>query len=305
MGSATSPSAQTSLVFLTGDFCSGSTLLFTLFRHAQERYHTLYEPMHEQLLHWLAWPLRPYENHFNLGNYTTEYRGFDRIGHLFDPAWGASRLAAGPDDDDGDLYRYLSYLIGTAFGRSSHVALKENRFTFRMAWLRARFPAAKVVHVYRDRDQQWRSMLRRVQAHVGREDIGQDSPDFRGFNIAPWCDDLAPIYPELARENFGDGYSRFCALWQLSKSENQRHADVSLDFAELTDDFDNAWARIAEAVGLTTPASALRPLVVKSSAKPKPRAAASRARQFLDRGGRRYAEIRVASLARRRARLSN
>ena len=148
-------------------------------------------------------------------------------------------------------------------------------------------------------------MLRRVQAHVGQDDIGQDSPDFRGFNIGPWCDDLAPVYPELARENFDDGYSRFCALWQLSKSENEQYADVSIDFAELTEDFDTTWGRIADVVGLGTPASVLRPLVVPSSAKLKPRRSISRAQGLLDRGGRRYAEIRVARLERRRARLSS
>jgi hypothetical protein len=145
--------------------------------------------------------------------------------------------------------------------------------------------------------------LRRVQASVGCEDVGQDSPDFLGFNIGPWCDQLASRYPELARENFGNGYERFCALWQLSKAENQRHADVSVDYAELTEDFGAAWGRIAEAVGLATPAERLHPLVVSAADKPQGGLRSlSRTRRLVDRGGRRYAELRVARDERRRAR---
>src|SRR5262249_39028316 len=135
-------------------------------------YHCLYEPLHELLPEYLYWPLRTYEHHFYVRDYFAEYRGFRRIPALFDPAWGTSGLYLPADADAPELHRYLSYLIETAFTRRSKVLLKFNRATFRLAWLRAQFPEATVVHIWRAPEAQWRSVVRRGQAHFGREDIG-------------------------------------------------------------------------------------------------------------------------------------
>src|SRR3954453_23020529 len=72
---AEDPPAMSNLVFLSGDFCSGSTLLFTLFRKAGA-YYCLYEPLHEDILEYLIWPLNVYEHHYFVENYHSEYRGF-------------------------------------------------------------------------------------------------------------------------------------------------------------------------------------------------------------------------------------
>src|SRR5262249_36166692 len=107
---------MSNLVFLSGDFCSGSTLLFTLFR-ATGKYHCLYEPLHPRLREYLIWPFRAYEHHYFVKDYFNEFAGFNRIDDLFNPAWAQSNLYLTAESRADDLYRFLSYLIGTAFGR--------------------------------------------------------------------------------------------------------------------------------------------------------------------------------------------
>jgi Sulfotransferase family len=288
------------LVFVSGDFSSGTTLLFTMFRHT-ERCHCLYEPLHERLLPWLVRPPRAYEGHAFVGSYFAEYKGYTRIPDLFDPEWGVSGLHLSADADQAALYRYLTYIIGTAFGQAPRVVLKENRFAFRLPWLRARFPAARVVHVYRDLDEQWESIVRRVQERLGRADVGQDRVDFMGFRMAAWCDDLEATYPELAAERSSSGYERFSKLWHLSKREQEKYADVSIALDDLRSDFPRACARISDAVGFELDVHGLSALLATGSREPPSR---NRLRleldRLVDRAGARYAEARVSRAARNR-----
>lgn len=285
------------LVFVSGDFSSGTTLLFTLFRQT-EGTHCLYEPLHEKLLPWLVWPPRVYEGHAFVSSYFAEYKGFDRITDLFDPAWGVSGLHLDPDERAEELHRYLSYLIGTAFGRAPHVVLKENRFTFRLGWLRSNFPRARIVNIWRDRDAQWQSWVRRAQEHLGREDVGQDSVDFMAFRLAAWCDDLQSVYPELAAERSSSGYERFSKLWDLSRREHEQHADVCVELGTLRSDFAGSCARISDAVGIELDPARLGRLVAPEQRSTQPRSRI-RAGRLLDRAGMRYAEARVRRQLRR------
>ena len=161
------------LVFTTGGFSSGSTLLFTVFRKAGEFY-CLYEPLHERLMEHRYGNLRAYEHHYFVEEYFSEYRGFTELTHLH-AAMAGTNLFLPATAPAPDLYRYLSYLIGMSFGRNPKVLLKENRLTFRLGWIRAQFPVAKVVHVYRDCDAQWKSTVRRAQAFYGTKDVGQEN----------------------------------------------------------------------------------------------------------------------------------
>src|SRR3974390_1625387 len=121
-------------VFLTGDFCSGSTLLYTLFKETGQ-YHCLYEPLHALLREYLIWPLRVYEHHYFVKDYFNEYKGYSEIDNLFDPRWATHGLHLNQDDKAEDMYRYLSYLIDTSFRRKDKVLLKFNRVAFRLPWL--------------------------------------------------------------------------------------------------------------------------------------------------------------------------
>jgi hypothetical protein len=286
---------MSNLVFVTGDFCSGSTLMFTLFRHTRE-YHCLYEPLHERLPEYLIWPLRTYEHHYFADDYFREFKDFRRVGDLFEPRWSTSGLYLDENDRADALYRYLSYLIGASFARSPKVLLKENRFSFRLAWLKARFPSAKIVHIYRRKEDQWGSMVRRGQAALGRSDIGQDSVHFHGFNVARWCEDLQSRYPELAAHRSQTGFERFSKLWEASFAEQQRHADISIDYATLTRAFAATSERLRECVGCEFDLASLGRLVVTDGAATPTGPGSARlgyVRDRIDRVGRRYASFRM------------
>jgi hypothetical protein len=288
---------MSNLVFVNGDYCSGTTLLFTLFRKSGQ-YYSLYEPLHERLLEYLIWPLLPDDHHFFVGHYHSELKGFDKIPELFDPRWGNSSLYLPPDAKADGLYRYLDYLVGTGFTRGPRVMLKENRFTFRLGWLRRNFPQAKFVHIYRSKEDQWKSILRRVRGHLGREDVGQDSVHFNGFCIATWCEDLKSEFPELDAKNSKNGYERFCKLWELSFAENRRYADISVDYGELTHDFENS----ADAMWKAISAPPIRMAALKQYVIPpeehkptaiRPASVSEKSKMLLYRAGRKYAKLRV------------
>ncbi len=288
---------MSNLVFVSGDFCSGSTLLFTLFRKTGQ-YYSLYEPLHELLLQYLFWPLEPDDHHFFVGNYHSEFKGFNKIPTLFNPRWGNSGLYLPAEEDADDLYRYLTYITGTAFGRSKNVMLKENRFTFRLGWLRAKFPHAKIVHIYRNTEAQWKSNLRRVRAWRGAEDVGQENAGYNGFNVATWCEDLKAQFPELDVANFQTGYQRFAKLWELSFIENQRYADISIDYDELVRNFEATCKQLWDCIGARGIDTArLKQFVVPSeSQKPasiRASGAAQRVKRFIYRAGMKYARVRV------------
>ncbi len=286
---------MSNLVFLSGDFSSGTTVLFTLFRTTGDFY-CLYEPLHEKLPEYLVYPLRPDEHHLFVEPYFKEYRRFREIPRLFKPEWAVNRLHLRPDEDAPDLERYLRYLVETASTRRDRVMLKDNRFTFRLGWLKARFPEAKIVHIYRDKEKQWASIVRRGQEWLGREDIGQGSVDFAGFVVAEWCEDLKATYPELEASRSTSGFERYSKLWDLSFAEHRRHADVSVDLSALIHDFEATCAQIGDAIGYSFDTGRLEPLVVS----PERHAAAAdgrlrvRALELIDGAGRKYAKARVA-----------
>jgi len=252
---------MSNLVLVSGDFCSGSTFLFTLFRKTDE-YYCLYEPLHPKLKGYLIRPPPVYEHHFFVKDYFAEYKGFNKVKALFNPDWAHKGLWMTREDEGDDLYRYLSYLIGSAFGRRSKVLLKFNRMTFRLDWLRARFPQAKIVHIFRDKKAEWNSIVKRMQQWFGREDVGQANVNFNHFDLAFWCEDLKGQFPQLDARNSSTGYERFCKLWELSLAAHRRHADISIDYADLTHDFEATCKRLFDAVGCCADVATLKPLVI-------------------------------------------
>ena len=241
---------MSNLVFVTGDYCSGSTLVSTLFRKSG-KYYCLYEPLHARLPEFLI--LRPnsdpYDHHFFAEDNYREMARFDRIADLHSPKWGLSNLYLRPDADADDLYRYMSYVIGSSFGSFPRVMFKENCIAFRLGWIRAKFPSAKIVHIHRDAESQWRSNVRRAQEFLRKEEVGQDAVTYNGFNVATFCEDLKSTFPELDAGNFSSGYERFQKLWELSYAENRKYADISVSYREITGDFEPTWARVWTCVG--------------------------------------------------------
>ena len=285
---------MSNLVIVSGDFSSGTTLLFTLFRKIGG-YYCLYEPLHEKLLEYLIMPLRVYEHHYFVEDYFVEYKGFSAIPQLFDPMWASNMLYMPPEIQDDALYRYMSYLVGTAFGRSANVMLKENRISLRLGWIRAKFPQAKIIHIYRDKDKQWNSIVRRAQAHVGREDVGQADVTFSGMNIARRCDALKQDFPELDANRSKSGYERFTKLWDIIQAEHHRYADLSVDYGKLTHDFETTFQSVLDCVGAQADIAALKQYVVAPEEQQRLEIQPSRSKwmqRLFDRAARRYAQIR-------------
>jgi hypothetical protein len=295
---------MSNLVFLTGDFCSGSTLLFTLFRATGE-YHCLYEPLHPLLREYLIWPLRTYEHHYFVRDYFNEFAGFQRVGEFFDPSWATHNLYLEADSEAPRLYRYLNYLIETAFTRRSRVLLKFNRMNFRLPWLRTHFPEAKIVHIHRDKQSQWNSIVRRGQEHTGKEDIGQHSPYFGGFQIAAWCEDLKAKFPELDAAASGNGFERFSKLYDLSLAAQRANADISLEYRNLCRNFDVECRRMFGAAGCPADIAPLHSLVIPPEQQKHTLASSGlvlQAEDLIHRAGRKYARLRVSWSDRRQKR---
>ena len=148
-------------------------------------------------------------------------------------------------------------------------------------------------------------MLRRVQAALRREDVGQNDVTFNGFSIHTWCEDLKGSYPELDASNSKTGYERFCKLWDLSFAENCRYADISVDYGDLIKDFEATCERIRDCIGATgIDAARLKQFVVpprnQKRAPVTDLSVAERARRLIYRAGMRYARARVRSSARHR-----
>lgn len=296
---------MSNLIIVTGDFSSGSTLMFTLFRKTGQ-YYCLYEPLHENLLEYLIWPLRVDEHHFFVEDYFTELKGFREIPMLFNRQWGLSDLYSPPTARDDNLYRYLNYLIGTAHGKAPKVMLKENRITFRLGWIRQNYPYAKIIHIHREKQSQWNSVVRRVQAHVGRQDVGQGDVTFEGFRMASWCEALKGRFPELGAENSKTGFERFSKLWELSYVENQRYADISIDYWALTHDFEATCQRMKDCIGGEFEIAPLKQWVVPKEKQKeleiRQPGFKRRVQNLIERTTRKYAKARLAASSLRRER---
>jgi len=252
------------LVFLSGDFSSGSTLLWLLFRKTGA-FHTLYEPLHERLREYLIYPLRSYEHHFFSENYFAEYKGYKEVFKLHSDAWGRSDFYLSEDDNGIELYRYLSYIIGMSFSRQDRVALQFNRVAFRLGWLRKNFPEVPIIHIYREPEKQWDSIVRRSQSHHGREDVGQESVNFSGMGISNWCDQLQEQFPELHAENSNTGYERYLKLYNLSLQQHNLHADLSVKYEDLISNFNEECKKIFNLVDYPADVEYLSQFVVPTS----------------------------------------
>ena len=256
------------LVFLSGDFSSGSTLLWTLFRQTGD-YHCLYEPLHERLREYLIYPLRAYEHHFFSENYFHEYKGFKEIFKLHKDKWGRSDFYLSKDSNAPDLLAYLHYIIGMSFSKKDKVVLQFNRVAFKLPWLREHFPGVPIIEIVRDPEKQWNSIVKRTQTHFGRNEVGQDSVNFMGMGMANWCNHLQQHFPELSADNSQNGYQRFLKLYNLSREQHKQYADLSIRFEDLTTNFKVEAKKIFDQVGYSADLEYLNQFVIPPS-KQKP-----------------------------------
>lgn len=233
-------------IFITARFRSGSTLLWNLFRHLPG--HTAYyEPLNER-----GWFREENENrqtdatHLGVANYAAEYRGMPELESWFSENWGYRRLFMDEAYPAPELYSYISTLIARAPGRP---VLQFNRVDFRLRWLRARFPRARVLHLYRCPRDQWVSTLRGNNT-VDRAARLDSFADHDRFYLLPWLRDLATVYPCLDLPGNWHPYAGHYLLWRLSWLHGRQYADASIAYEALIDDVAGSLAALAGPLGL-------------------------------------------------------
>lgn len=241
------PPAQTAPIFITARFRSGSTFLWQLFRQLDNTT-CYYEPLNEA-----RWFKKDSRNarvdatHIGVDDYRTEYAGMDDLDRIFDSRWALHGLYMDETHHNPGMKRYLSELIHRAKGRA---VLQFNRADFRLPWLRAHFPQAKVVHLYRHPREQWMSI---VGKGGGLDPAKTITPDeitaSDGFYTVQWARDLRHVFPLL--EPAGrHPYELHYLLWRLSYAYGCAYSDVSIGYEELVSDFERTASAMFEAVGI-------------------------------------------------------
>lgn len=222
-------------VFITARFRSGSTFLWQLFRNVKD-VTCYYEPLNER--RWFLPESRSYQvdsTHLGVEDYWREYEGMEELDQWFNLEWPFRSLYMDATHHDPGLERYIQELIVRARGLA---VLQFNRVDFRLPWLRAHFPDAVIVHLYRDPREQWMSV-------IGKS--GYVTPDFRyqrgnlyefdAFYTLIWAKDLRTVFPFLSP--FGrHPYELHYLLWRLSYSYGRSFSDISIGFEDLVSDFD-------------------------------------------------------------------
>jgi hypothetical protein len=222
-------SERDDIVFITSRFRSGSTLLWNLFRQTPGCT-SYYEPFNER--QWFNPALRGSDvdnTHRGVEDYSAEYDGLEDLGDLYKEDWIRQQLLMTQDVWAPEMKSYIETLVKHAKGRP---ILQFNRIDFRLPWLKANFPNAKIIHLFRNPRDQWCSFLTDKQL-MNKNDVSQTYKD--AFYLDVWCKDLAQHFPVLDERHTPHPYQRFYYLWKLSYLFGVNHADHNVSFEQLTE----------------------------------------------------------------------
>lgn len=210
-------------IFISARFRSGSTLLWHLFRQIPAC-RAYYEPCHDQLPAHIEVNTPPQQSHLGVQSYWEEYFPIlDQLKELHDRNFGINRLLLEANDTYDELVQYIRFLISAAQPRIA--VLQFNRVDFRLPWLRAQFPEAKILHMFRNSRDQWFSMVRDLPKEQ------RLAPCINtGYELMTWSCSLALDFPFLFGPGIRSSYHRHYILWKLSKLMGERCSDLSVDF---------------------------------------------------------------------------
>ena len=229
--SATVPRQRRPL-FITGRFRSGSTLLWQLFR-ALPSATSYYEPFNQR--RWFDPATRGTHvdpTHLNVKDYWAEYENLGQLGALYAEDWTRRQLYMGADAWNAPMQQYIQTLIDHAAGRP---VLQFNDVDMRLPWLRARFPNADILHVYRNPRDQWCSTLPRREFDMTALRL-RDFKPYDGFYLLNWGCDLSYYFPFLTQDCDAHPYELYYQIWKLSYLFGRAYADVSISFEALIRD---------------------------------------------------------------------
>jgi hypothetical protein len=238
--------AERRAVFITARFRSGSTLLWNLFRQVGNCT-SYYEPLNER--RWFDPSHRGQHTdatHRHVDEYWREYDGLEELSRYYRDDWTKRRLYMDQQSWDPDLMTYVRTLVGRAKDRP---VLQFNRIDFRLAWFRHTFPAATLIHLYRNPRDQWCSSLgSSTSCNPSSGMSGFEKDD--GFYLLGWAADLKHRFPFLAPETIEHPYRLFYYLWKLSFWFGHAYSHHSLSFEALTSNPRTELARLFDVVGI-------------------------------------------------------
>ena len=233
-------------IFITARFRSGSTLVWNVFRRLPG-VTAYYEPFNER--RWFDVRNRGSEvdpTHINVSDYWSEYDGLEELGNHFDERWKFEHLYMPEDAWNPAMEQYIRILIERARGRA---VLQFNEVDMRLPWLRAKFPGAKILHVFRHPREQWCSTLPKGSPQL----MGLTLSEFEkidGFYLLRWGRDLRHYFPFLTLQPDAHPYELFYQIWKISYLFGCFHADCSVAFEQIANEPRSTLQRMFSAMGL-------------------------------------------------------
>jgi len=220
------------VVFVSGWFRTGSTLVWNLFRDLPG-VTSYYEPFNER--RWFRQDMRGDQvdsSHRGVQDYWKEYEGLSHLDRYFSDDWYHRNLYMHAHSWAPAMRTYIDELIRAG---ESRVVMQFNRLNFRLAWVKRHFPEARILHLYRDPRDQWFSFIKsreRCAPDASFASLGDQ--DF--FYLRKWGRDLANIFPLLAEDELDHPYELFYLIWRLSFTQGERHATHSMSIESLCED---------------------------------------------------------------------
>lgn len=234
------------VIFITGRFRSGSTLLWNIFRDIPDTT-SYYEPFNER--QWFNPDMRGGnidDTHVGVEDYWREYDGLDSLGRFFKEDWGDKQLYMTASSYEPGMVQYIDELVRSGKKR---VVLQFNRLDFRLSWVRQYYPKAKIIHIYRHPREQWLSYVKSSEecgSTGGFSSLG--NKDF--FYLRRWGRDLRYIFPFLDENRLTHLYELFYLLWRLSYNHGLTYADYSVAMEDLSKNTEASLSKVFSLAGI-------------------------------------------------------